>query len=46
MTGTVAPSGFGTLDGKQDCKLDHPGVAHSCKFKTMYLHDIICIRRI
>ena len=35
----VAASGFGTLDGKQD-KLDHPGVSHSCKYKTMYLHDI------
>ena len=35
----VASSGFGTLDGKQD-KLDHSGVAHSCKYKTVYLHDI------
>jgi len=35
----VAASGFGELDEKTD-KLDYPGAAQSCKFKTMYLHDI------
>ena len=35
----VAASGFGEIDSQHN-NLDHVGVSHSCKYKTMYLHDI------
>ena len=35
----VAASGFGEIDSLHNSP-DHAGISHSCKYKTMYLHDI------